>query len=103
VYIYIYTHTHTHPNGHLINTFASPDFPQPHQLTSWGDRQLYREGPHSDGTDGMALVLALVMESNLHHPQGPCGEDAVPPVIRQWPTWSNERCNLLIVFEISHY
>lgn len=88
-------------NIKLINPFASPYFPQPHQLTSWGHRQLYREGPHSDGTDGMAFVLALVMQSNPHHPQGTRGEDAVPPVIRQWPTWTNKQCDLLIACEIS--
>lgn len=88
-------------NVNLINPFASPYFPPPHQLTSWGHRQLYREGPHSDGTDSMAFVLALVMQSYPHHPQSTRGEDAVPPVTWQWPTWSNKPCNLLFVCEIS--
>lgn len=56
------------------------------QLTSGGHGELHGEGPHPDGTDGMALVLAFIMQGDPHHPQGPRGEDAVPPVIWQRPT-----------------
>lgn len=87
-----------HLNMNFINPFSSPYSPS---LTSRGHRQLYRDCSHSNGTDGVTFVLALVMQSHPGHPQGACGEDTVPPVAWQRPPWSDKKCDLLIVCEIS--
>lgn len=71
-------------------------------LTSRGHRELHRERGDTDGADGVALVLPVVVQGHPSHPQGARGQDTVPPVTGQGPPWEGEQLVNSLSWSSSH-
>lgn len=78
-----------------VNTVESPSLPQPSTQSDKPTSEdrcpptsgLYRQVGHhplgADDVDGLAFILALVMEGHARDPECPGRQDQMPPVYRQ--------------------